>query len=151
LLFALAGCGISPKERFYTLGAGAAPARVEASASYSIAVGPVTIPAIVDRPQLVLRTGANRVMLAEQSRWAEPLKDSIARVIAGDLAQLLHDARVSAHPQGMTNEVDYRVLIDVQRFESSLSVVRQRPEDVRCRLRSASRRHRRCMCRRCSG
>jgi hypothetical protein len=53
LLFALAGCGRSPKKRFYTLGAGAAPARVEASASYSIAVGPVTIPAIVDRPQLV--------------------------------------------------------------------------------------------------
>jgi uncharacterized lipoprotein YmbA len=119
LLFALAGCGSSPKERFYTLGAGAAPARVETSASYSIAVGPVTIPAIVDRPQLVLRTGANRVMLAEQSRWAEPLKDSIPRVIAGDLAQLLHDARVSAHPQGMTNEVDYRVLVDVQRFEST--------------------------------
>lgn len=121
LALALAGCASSPEEHFYTLGATAsAPARIgTAAADYSVAVGPVTIPAIVDRPQMVLRTGANRVLLAEQSRWAEPLKDSIPRVIAGNLAQLLDDGRVSAYPQGMSSDADYQVEIDVQRFESA--------------------------------
>jgi uncharacterized lipoprotein YmbA len=121
LALALAGCASSPEERFYTLAATAsAPARVgTAAAGYSVAVGPVTIPAIVDRPQMVLRTGANRVLLAEQSRWAEPLKDSIPRAIAGNLAQLLDDGQVSAYHQGLSSEADYQVEIDVQRFESA--------------------------------
>jgi uncharacterized lipoprotein YmbA len=120
LLLALAGCGSSPKERFYTLGTGGVPERGQgAVAAYSVAVGPVTVPAIVDRPQIVLRTGANRVMLAEQSRWAEPLAESIPRVIAGNLAQLLHDAQVSAYPQAMSTSADVRVQLDVQRFESA--------------------------------
>jgi uncharacterized lipoprotein YmbA len=120
LLLALAGCGSSPKERFYTLGAGGVPAPAPGSAAaYSVAVGPITVPAVVDRPQIVLRTGANRVMLAEQSRWAEPLRESIPRVIATDLAQLLPDAQVSAYPQGISSSAGYRVQIDVQRFESA--------------------------------
>jgi uncharacterized lipoprotein YmbA len=121
LVLALAACASSPEERFYTLGATASsPARVgNAAAGYSVAVGPVTVPALVDRPQMVLRTGANRVLLAEQSRWAEPLKDSIPRVIAGNLAQLLDDGQVSAYPQGLSSDAGYQVEIDVQRFESA--------------------------------
>lgn len=118
LFLALAGCAGSPKERFYTLGAANPPENAQANAAYALAVGPVTVPAIVDRPQMVLRTEAGRVMLAEQARWAEPLKDNITRVIADDLARLLPDARVSAYPQDMSRHADYRVLVDVQRFES---------------------------------
>jgi uncharacterized lipoprotein YmbA len=120
VLLALAGCGSSPRERFYTLGAGPVHTRTQgAAAAYSVGVGPVTVPTIVDRPQIVLRTGANRVSLAEQSRWAEPLKDSIPRVIAGNLAQLLNADHVSAYPQAMSSDADYQVQIDVQRFESA--------------------------------
>jgi uncharacterized lipoprotein YmbA len=96
------------------------PGQLQAPATaYRIAVGPITVPAIVDRPQMVLRVGPNRVQLAEQSRWAEPLKDSIARAIAGNLAQLLHDDQVSAFPQGLSYDADYQVQIDVQEFESA--------------------------------
>jgi uncharacterized lipoprotein YmbA len=113
-----AGCGTPLKERFYTLSSSAAPERTASRPSYRITVGPVTIPALVDRPQIVLRAGANRVTLAEESRWAEPLKDSIPRVVAGNLASLLEGARVSAYTQGAGAAADYRVLLDIQRFES---------------------------------
>lgn len=116
----LAGCASSPPEHFYTLGPEPVPGQLQAPATaYRIAVGPITVPAIVDRPQMVLRVGPNRVQLAEQSRWAEPLKDSIARAIAGNLAQLLHDDQVSAFPQGLSYDADYQVQIDVQEFESA--------------------------------
>ena len=42
--------------------------------SFSVSVGPVTLPMVVDRPQLVLRVSDNRVDILEMHRWAEPLK-----------------------------------------------------------------------------
>jgi uncharacterized lipoprotein YmbA len=82
------------KERFYVLSASPMPAPAPGGLSYRVAVGPVTVPAAVDRPQIVLRVDANRVALQEQSRWAEPLKESIPRVVASNLAALLGDAQV---------------------------------------------------------
>jgi uncharacterized lipoprotein YmbA len=120
LALVLGGCATPLTERFYTLNASAPPQPVAHPARYRIAVGPVTVPALVDRPQIVLRAGANRVTIAEQSRWAEPLKDSIERVVAGNLALLLDDAQVAAASQGAAAAADYRVLLDVQRFDSSL-------------------------------
>ncbi len=114
---ALTGCGTSPTPRFYTL---VAPQQPAANAVYSVAVGPVTVPDIVDRPQIVLRTAANEVTMTEQTRWAESLKSVIPRVIAANLALSLGDAYVSAYPQATGSEADYLVVVDIQRFESVL-------------------------------
>jgi uncharacterized lipoprotein YmbA len=120
LVMMLAGCGSALHERFYSLNSSGMPEPAHRPA-YLIAVGPVTIPALVDRPQIVLYAGANRVTLTEESRWAEPLKDSIPRVIAGNLAVLLNEAQVATDAQSAAAAADYRVLIDIQRFDSALS------------------------------
>ncbi len=119
----LAGCGSSPKETYYTLSAaaamnGAAPASGEAS--YSVAVGPVTLPESVDRPQLVLRVGPNEVTFVELHRWAGPLRGEIPRIVADNLAAYLNVKRVAAYPQSAGDNADYRVLVDIQRFDSTL-------------------------------
>jgi uncharacterized lipoprotein YmbA len=82
-------------------------------------VGPVTLPEVVDRPQLVLRVATNRVDILESHRWAEPLKSEIARLIAENLGQLLGSSRVSSYFQNTGSDADYRVLVDIQRFELS--------------------------------
>ena len=110
-----AGCGTTPDSVFYTL-RGADPAPV-ASSSSSIIVGPVTLPDAVDRPQLVVSTGGNRVEIAEFHRWAEPLKSEIPRVIASHLARQLGTSSVGIFSDVSISDPDYRVLIDVQRFE----------------------------------
>lgn len=115
-----AACGTPPKDYFYALGGDAAPARAKSTAAYHVAVGPVSVPDMVDRPQLVLRTASNQVTLAEQSRWAEPLRSAIPRVVSGNLAQALLDARLSVYPQAGSDGADVRVRIDIQRFESTL-------------------------------
>jgi hypothetical protein len=97
LLLSACSLGTSPPERFFTL-ASEAPAAAPASATvaaYLVVVGPVTIPEIVDRPQLVTSAGANRVEIAEQARWAAPLKSEIPRVIADHLARQLDGARTA--------------------------------------------------------
>ncbi|SEM13700.1 hypothetical protein SAMN04489760_10511 [Syntrophus gentianae] len=114
-----AGCASTQPSKFYTLSPSAMPAGA-ASANLSISVGPVSIPASVDRPQILVRTGPNQVSLAEYDRWAAPLKSDIARVIADNLASMLGTPQVSVFPQSSAAEATYRAGIDVLRFESEL-------------------------------
>ena len=121
LVALLAACSGAPKEQFYTLsdsaGSGSAPLP---ALEYGVAVGPVYVPDAVDRPQFVLRTPGAEVRIAEQVRWAEPLKEGIARAVATNLAHFLNNARVSPRPYGAGGDADYRVVLDVQRFDSTL-------------------------------
>jgi uncharacterized lipoprotein YmbA len=113
-----AGCGSTAPARFYTLTSTAPPAAT--ASDVSIAVGPVSVPGAVDRPQIVVSTGANRVAVDEFNRWAAPLDTDIARVVAANLAALLGTPRVTQFSQGLSADADLRVAIDVQRFESTL-------------------------------
>lgn len=114
-----AGCTSAPA-RFYTLSPVATPAAPAAKPStLAVVVGPVSIPAIVDQPQIVVTTGPNQVSLDEFNRWASPLADNIARVVAQDLVAILGTPRVSQFQQSLNLAGDYRVAIEVQGFESA--------------------------------
>ena len=111
----LAGCaGTSPAERFYTLQPRIPDAPASDRKTLRVAIAPVTVPDLVDRPQLVLRASPRRVVIMEQSRWAEPLKSAIASAMAGNLARLLDSAQVGT--QG--DEADVHIQLDVLSFES---------------------------------
>jgi uncharacterized protein len=112
----LAGACASPPSRFYTLSAGAAPAAT--ASNLSVAVGPVSVPAVVDRPEIVVSTGPNQVRLEEFNRWAAPLQNGIARVVAENLVAMLGTPRVTLSSQSSA-EADYRAVIEVQGFDSA--------------------------------
>jgi uncharacterized lipoprotein YmbA len=114
----LAGCGSTPNESFYTLSS--APPVESPAATISVHVTPVSIPDAVDRNPMVIRTGPNQVDIDDFHRWAEPLKAAIPRVLAANLARELGGARVSSG-RGSGAGADYRVAVEVARFESSLS------------------------------
>jgi uncharacterized lipoprotein YmbA len=119
----LASCGTSAEPHFYTLSAadGVPPHKIDKPVEgFRMAVGPVTILETVDRPELVVRVGANEVTLAEQHRWAQPLRNEIARVIAENLEQYLGGIQVVTYPYHASREVDYRVFVDIQHFDSIL-------------------------------
>ena len=117
LICLASGCGSTPASRFYTLSAVAPPAG--ASSNLSVVVGPVTVPAEVDRPQIVVVTGPNQVGLDEFNRWAAPLQNNISRVVAENLVAMLGTPRVTLFPQTASPDADYRAAIEVQRFESA--------------------------------
>lgn len=117
-----AGCGSSPKPRFYTLNADAEmkQERFLSLAKPSVGIGSVTMPDSVSRPHFVVRTGANELLISDQYRWAEPLKTEVARVIAENLSRSLENPRVAAYPQSAALDADYRIALDFQRFEARL-------------------------------
>ena len=111
-----AACGTTAPSRFYTLDSTAASDGAPA-ARCAVIVGPVSVPASVDRPQFVVQIAPNRVDIDEFNRWAGPLGASIASVVARNLAVLLGTPEVATGSLANFNP-DYRVTIDVQRFES---------------------------------
>ena len=116
LMLAASGCGVSAQPKFYALSA-TSTSDGSAAANVAVLVGPISIPAGVDRPQFVVQNGANQVDVEEFNRWSAPLNDSIARAVAGDLSVLLGTPDVATAPLANFN-ANYRVTIDVQRFDS---------------------------------
>ena len=109
-------CGTSPPSHFYTLTPTAAS--TGASSSLLVAVGPVTVPAVVDRPEIVLREGANGLRLDDFNRWASPLQDNLSRVIAENLVLILGTPRVILFPQPLAVDPDFRVAVEIRAFDS---------------------------------
>jgi uncharacterized protein len=110
------GCSASPASRFYTLSAASGPAAT--SSNLSITVGPVSVPVVVDRPQIVVNEGPNQVRLEEFNRWAAPLQNNISRVVADNLVLMLGTPRVTLSTQMLSADADYRAVIEVQSFQS---------------------------------
>jgi uncharacterized lipoprotein YmbA len=116
LCASLIGCASAPA-RFYTLSADLPPGAQ--APRIAVVVGPVSIPAQVDRPQLVVTMGPNQVRLEENDRWASPLGDAIASTVAENLAALLGTPRVTLFPDRTAGDSAYSVTIEVQQFESA--------------------------------
>ncbi|WP_250516031.1 PqiC family protein [Caballeronia sp. INDeC2] len=118
LVALLAGCS-SPRASFYRLSADPSLAATAARTnSRQVIVGPVTVPDLVDRPQIVTRNTNNEVALNEYARWGEPLNSSIASAIAGDLTLLLASDRVAPATRAIADPQAWRVRVDIQQFES---------------------------------
>lgn len=114
-----AGCSTPPPSRFYTLAATATSTSAPQPSTLVIAVGPVTVPSVVDRPEFVVSTGPNEVRLDDFNRWASPLQDGLSRAIAENLVAILGTPRVVRFPQTLATEPDYRVAVEVRTFEST--------------------------------
>ncbi len=115
----VAGCASSAPPRYYMLNPVSAPGTAP-QANFSVSVGPVSVPAFIDRQQIVTRTGPNRVHIDEFERWASPLKENIGRVVVQDLVSLLGTSRVTLFPETSAAGSSYRAVIDIMRFDSEL-------------------------------
>jgi uncharacterized lipoprotein YmbA len=84
----------------------------------SLGVGPIRLPGYLDRQELVTRLSENRLSVAQDDRWGEPLEDNVSRVLSQNLALLLASERVTPFPWPSTERPTYQVQIDVLRFEA---------------------------------
>lgn len=79
-----------------------------------LGLGPIKVPAYLDRPQIVTATSAQEYRLAESQRWAERLDDNIARVSQENLAVLVPTDRVVMHPWSREARPDIQAAIQIQ-------------------------------------
>ena len=117
-----AGCAQSKPSNFYTLsslrGQGQGPGK--SGPGPAVGVGPITLPPYLDRPQIVTRSSANKLELAEFHKWAESLKDIFSRTMADNLGALLGTDQVAVLPRRRNLPTDYQVEIDVTQFDTTI-------------------------------
>lgn len=117
------GCfGGSPKPQFYTLSEASGPSAGPPLATLpelGLVVGPIEFPRYLDRPEIVTRDGANRLVLADAHRWGGGLRNDILRVIGDDLGRLLGTSRIAVYPNEPRFPASYRILLDLHEFEGT--------------------------------
>lgn len=143
----LSACASSPPSRFYVL-----TPLPEADGrnndirggQLSIGIGPVVFPQFLDRPQLVVRDGSNRLELEEFNRWGGTLQDDFLRVWGENLGYLLDTSRILIFPSESRAPVDFRITAEVVNFagrqgEDAVLKVRWAVMDPRLEQALASR------------
>ena len=85
-----------------------------------IGIGPLSLPALLDRRGIVTRTENNSVHIAEFDQWAAPLANNVIAVLSKNVATLQPNAIVRVYPWSVYGDVDYRVIIDISRFDARL-------------------------------
>jgi uncharacterized lipoprotein YmbA len=83
----------------------------------TIGVGPVTMAAYLDRPQLITRSEQNRLQIHDSKQWAEIPKSAFLRVLTQNLSILLGSNQVFAFPWRREADIRYQVIVDVDRFD----------------------------------
>jgi uncharacterized lipoprotein YmbA len=116
----LSACLSTPPTQFYVLEPlSESPSSSTASEKKrQIGIGPVSIPALLERKQIVTRLPDNSVKIAEFNQWASPLKDNITQVLTHNLATLQAGDLIRAYPWSAYGAVDYRIIIDIIRFDT---------------------------------
>jgi len=121
--FLLTACGSTPPARFYTLSSLVGPGAAEYASSDHpqriIGVGPVALASYLDHPSITTRSGPNTVTRSELDRWGGTLNDEVTRVLVENMEQLLPGERYLVLPWLETAAVDYRVQLNITRFEGT--------------------------------
>ena len=102
--------------RFFTLSA-VAESPASPSGVVAVGLGPVRVPAYLDRPELATRVATSEVTFSPTDRWAEPLSASLRRVLAQNMSTLLGTEDIYAFPWAAGTQLDWAVTADVIRFE----------------------------------
>ena len=95
------------------------PASLANRPSLTIGIGPIDLPDYLRRPEVVTVASPNQLELAAEKRWGEPLDKDFARVFAENISQLLKTQQLEKYPWPVRTHIDYQIVIDVQRFETT--------------------------------
>jgi uncharacterized lipoprotein YmbA len=123
-----AGCVRSAPSTFYLLNpvkpANEVSQKNSMEQTVIIAVGPLRIPDYLDRPQIVTRSGKNKLKLAEFERWAGSLDQDISRVLVENISGLLPEGSPYVMRWYPSKQIDIapllRVEVNIIRFDGVL-------------------------------
>lgn len=102
---------------FYTLQPAAIEAIVKETAHLQIGIGPVNLPAYLDRDAIVTRLSPNRLKVNDGHRWAGGLKEEILRILVANLKSACPMMTVRALPWSAEEKPNLRFRITLQSFE----------------------------------
>lgn len=115
----LSACGASPKTNFYVLNSDHAGA-LETTETISVGIWQVKLPTLIDRPEMVTRTGTYTIELADFHRWAGGLSNNVDLLIAEELSYNLNTAQIDISPWSAYRKLDFQVKVHIREFDGVL-------------------------------
>lgn len=121
--FLLSGCikATSPATRFYVLNPLDSDvdivSNIDLKGKLSVEISSVHLPQYLERPQIVTRSGGNRLELAEFDQWGGNLRKNMIRVLAKNLSQVLATPDIVIFPNRTAVPPHFRVELEVMQFE----------------------------------
>lgn len=91
--------------------------RTDPNSTLSVEVASLRLPQYLERPQIVTRSGQNRLELAEYHQWGGNLRKNMMRVLAKNFSQLLGTPNVAISPYRPPIPPDFLVELEVMQFE----------------------------------
>lgn len=121
LFFLISACSLGGKSspsHFYVLDSKAESVTNEHLKNLSMAVGPMTIPGYIDRPQIVTKTKSSELQLAEFDRWAEPMGDMMIRTLTGNIKAITGSHLIYSYPWPSRLNYAYQISAKIIKFEN---------------------------------
>lgn len=86
----------------------------------SLGIGPVQIPRLLRRPQLVVRKNATEIELVEGHQWGGSLREDISNTLSRSLASSAGLETVKTYPWKYNEQPNYQVQLKIDRFDGVL-------------------------------
>jgi uncharacterized lipoprotein YmbA len=122
LSVAVAGClGSSKQATFYILEPRPQQLLAESPGNaIGLVVGPLRLPAFLDRQQLVTRVRGSEIRIHEFDRWGGTFRSEILRALVGNIGALLETERIVPYPISPPWNAGYRLVLNVERLDGEL-------------------------------
>ena len=109
----LGACAAAP-DRFYALSP-SPPAAQPAHPTAHLRLD-VTVPSLIDRPEMVVATSQNGILILEHERWAAPVSDQVAEVLARDIENERSDLLVGDRRFDQASTPTVSLKVDIVRM-----------------------------------
>lgn len=85
-----------------------------------IGVGPIEIPRLLNRPQIVARKNETEIIISEVSQWGGSFKEDLLQTLIDNLSTLKKTDNVEQYPWKFSYKPDYQIKINFERFDGEL-------------------------------
>ena len=117
-VLSLAACGSSPPVHYYSLDPLEITYEPDPEGAPVLDLGPLRMPDYVSRRQMVSRGRGTEVIVDDFNRWAEPLDETVHRIVALNVDSLVDGVIVVAYPNRSPIDSSYRLHGSITRFDA---------------------------------
>ncbi len=104
--------------RFYSLSS--LPPNPASHSSLRLGIGPLKIPRLLNRPQIVSRKNSNEINMAELHQWGGSYEEELLQVMTDNLSTLLETNHIEQYPWKLSFKPNYQIRINIERFDGEL-------------------------------
>lgn len=104
---------------FYSLVA-LSPTNPAGNNKLRVGIGPVEIPRLLNRPQIVSRKNNTEILMAEKHQWGGSYKEELVQALTDNFSNLLNTENIEKFPWKLSFKPNYHVRINIERFDGEL-------------------------------